>query len=216
MKRAIPSEVTDPYFIAASILYVLALIGLAFISSSWWSALLLGLGMMLLGGLVFVVTNKRVPYPVATIRPQAELWSALIWYSLVMLLAAITLAGGLELVNGFTNWFFLVLAPLGLLALTGRRDVSLRDILRTVGLTRANMKDSGKLAILIMPLTIPFLYIVGNQQRAAIQMIFHTPLRAAMSFLVSFVLALLTAGFVEEFFFRGILQSRLAACLNSE
>jgi membrane protease YdiL (CAAX protease family) len=216
MKLVISSKLTDPYFIAASILYGLALIGLAFVSSSWWSALLLGLGVLLLGGIVLVVTNKQVPQPIAIIRPQAELWSALIWYGLVVLLATITLASGLELVNQFTNWFFLVFVPLGLLVLTRGHAVYLRDALRSVGLTRTNIKDAMKLAVLIMPLTIPLLYTVGDQQRAAIQMIFHAPLRAVMSFLASFVLALLTAGFVEEFFFRGILQSRLAACLGSE
>jgi len=216
MKGMISSKLTDPYFIAASVLYVLALIGLAFVSSSWWSALLLGFGVVLLSGVVLVVTDRRVPQPTTIIRPRAELWSMLIWYGLVILFATITIANGLELVNQFTNWFFLVLVPLGLLVLTRTRDVSLRATLRSVGLTRTGMKDALKLAVLIMPLSIPLLYIVGDQQRTAIQMIFHTPLRAGVSFLVSFVLALLTAGFVEEFFFRGVLQSRLAACLGSE
>ena len=128
----------------------------------------------------------------------------------------VTIANGLELVNQLTNWFFLVLVPVGLLVLTRRRAVSLRAMLRSVGITRTGMKDALKLAVLIMPLSVPLLYIVGEQQRSGIQMIFHSPLRAAVSFLVSFVLALLTVGFVEEFFFRGILQSRLAACLGSE
>lgn len=216
MKRAISSILTDPYFIAVSILYMLALIGLAFVSSSWWSALLLGLGVMLLSGIVLFVTGGRLPPPVAIVRPQAELWSMLIWYGLVILLATYTLANGLELVNQFTNWFFLVLVPLGLLTLIRGRGVSLRATLRSIGFTRTNMRDAVKLAVLIMPLTIPLLYVVGDQQRAAIQMIFHTPLRAVLSFLACFVLALLTAGFVEEFFFRGIIQSRLATCLGSE
>jgi membrane protease YdiL (CAAX protease family) len=140
----------------------------------------------------------------------------LIWYGLVILLATTTMVNGLELVNQFTNWFFLVLVPLGLLVLARTRAVSLRTTLRSVGLTRTGMKDAMRLAVLIMPLSIPLQYIVGKQQRAAIRMIFHTPLRAGVSFLTSFVLALLTAGFVEEFFFRGVLQSRLAARLGSE
>lgn len=216
MKRTISSELTDPYFIAASVLYVLAFIGLAFVSSSWWSALLLGLGVALLSGIVLVVTHNRVPQPITIIRPRAELWSVLIWYGLVILLATITIPKGLELVNQFTNWLFLVLVPSGLLALIRRRAVSLGVTLRSVGLTRTGMKDALKLAALIMPLSIPLFCIVGDQQRTAVQMMFHTPLRAGVSFLVSFVLALLTAGFVEEFFFRGVLQSRLAVCLNSE
>ena len=172
--------------------------------------------MALLSGITLVATNKWVPQPLVITYPQVQLWSILIWYGLVMLLAAVTLANGLELVNGLTNWFFLVLAPLGLLLLTRRRDLSLRDSLRSVGFTRTGMKNALKLAILIMPLSLPLLYVVGEQQRTAIQMIFDTPLRALTSFLISFVLALFTAGFVEEFFFRGVLQSRLTAYLGSE
>jgi len=216
MKRKIFSKWADPFFIAAFVLYGLALIGLAFVSSSWWSAVLLGIGVVLLSGLVWVVTNKQAPQPIAIACPKTQLWSMLIWYGLVVLLAAATLAQGFELVNGFTNWFFLVLVPLGLLALTHGSDISMRDTLRSVGLTRTGMKDALKLVALIIPLSIPLLYIIGDQQRVAIQMIFSAPLQALAPFITGFVLALITAGFAEEFFFRGILQSRLAACLGSE
>lgn len=171
---------------------------------------------MLICGIVLVVTGRRVPPPVVIIRPRAELWSMLIWFGLVLLVAAITLAIGLELVNHFTNWFFLVLAPLGLLILVRRRGGSLRSTLCSVGFTRTQLKDGMILAVVMMPLMIPLLYVVGEQQRAAIQMVFHAPLGAALSFLACFIFALLTAGFVEEFFFREILQSRLAASLGSE
>lgn len=215
IKGIVFSRLADPYFIAAFILYGLALTGSAIVSGSWWSAMLLGFGVALLSGIVLVVTNKQRPH-VTTACSQFQLWSMLIWYGLVILLAVVTLARGLELVNGFTNWFFLVLVPVGLLALKRRHDTSVRDMLHSAGLTRTGMKDALKLVVLLVPLSIPLLYIVGDQQRAAIQMIFNTPRLAVAPFLVSFVLALLTAGFVEEFFFRGILQSRLAACLSSE
>lgn len=197
----ISSVLIDPYFIAASILYMLALSGLAFVSSSWWSALLLGSGVMLICGIVLVVTGRRVPPPVVIIRPRAELWSMLTWFGLVLLVAAITLAIGLELVSQFTNWFFLVLAPLGLLILVRGRGGPLRSTLRSVGFRRTQLKDGVILAVVMMPLTIPLLCVVGDQQRAAIQMVFHAPFRAALSFLACFIFALLSAGFVEEFFF---------------
>jgi membrane protease YdiL (CAAX protease family) len=216
MKLAISPRWTDPYFIAASSLYVLALLGLALSSNSWWSALVLGIGVLILSQVVLAVTGKQASSPEINLYPPAQLGSVLIWYGLVILLAAMALANGLELVNEFTNWFFLVLIPVGLLHITRSPGVSLRDMLRSTGITRTNLKDTIKLATLIIPLSMPLLYLVGEQQRTAIHLMFEAPLRALMAFLISFLLALFTAAFVEEFFFRGILQSRLAACLGSE
>jgi membrane protease YdiL (CAAX protease family) len=216
MKLASSSKLADPYNIIAAMLYFAALIGLAFVSGSVWPALLLGFGVMLLSTIISLVTKTQVPQIFAVTWPQLQLWLVLIWYGLVTLLAAISLANGVELVNGFTNWFFLVLAPLGILALTRGPGKSLRDILLTIGLTRAGLKNALRLALLIIPLSIPLLYVIGEQQRASIQMFFQNPLNALSSFLISFVFAVFTASFVEEFFFRGILQSRFAAYLGSE
>lgn len=93
---------------------------------------------------------------------------------------------GLELVNQLTNWFFLVIVPFGLLVLVRGSDSAMRDTLRSIGLTRAGLKEALKLAMVIGPLVIPILYLIGDKQRAAIQMIFHEPSRALISFFVSF------------------------------
>lgn len=131
-------------------------------------------------------------------------------------LVALTSAIQLELVNQFTNWFFLVIVPFSLLLIARGRGLALRATLRSVGITRTGLKNSLRLSAIMAPLSIPVLYVVGDQQRAAIEMVFQKPLQALVSFLVSFPLALLTAGFGEEFFFRGVLQPRLARCLGSE
>jgi membrane protease YdiL (CAAX protease family) len=149
-------------------------------------------------------------------QPWAELWLTLVWYGVVILLATLTSAIRLELVNQFTNWFFLVIVPFGLLLIARRRGLALRATLRSIGITHTGLKDGLKLSAVIVPLSIPILYVVGEQQRAAVEMVLHRPLQALVSFLVSFPLSLLTAGFVEEFFFRGVLQSRLARCTGSE
>jgi len=53
MKLMTFSKLTDPYFIVIFVIYVLALIGLAFVSpSALWPALLLGFGRVLLSGIV--------------------------------------------------------------------------------------------------------------------------------------------------------------------
>ena len=209
-------RLADPFIVVALTVYVLALVGLFLTGRALWSVLLLALGTALLSVIALALTRGRVPQPLDVIRPQAELWLPLVWYGTVILLAAFTNAGGLELVNQFTNWFFLVIVPLGLLVLTRRQRSGLKATLHSVGITRAGLKDALKLGVIMGLLCIPVLYVVGDQQRAAVQMMFHKPLQALLPFLVSFILALLTAGFVEEFFFRGVLQSRLAICTASE
>jgi membrane protease YdiL (CAAX protease family) len=207
---------TDPFTLAALTVYVLALIGLFSAVGTLWSALLLGLGTVLLSGIAVAVTQGRKPHPVDVVRPQAELWSALVWYGIVFLLALLTNAKGLEVVNQFTNWLFLVMAPSGLLMRVRGGGRALRATLRSIGLTRRGLKEALKVAVIVGPLTIPLVYVVGEQQRAGIEMMLRQPLRATVSFLVSFALALLTAGMVEEFFFRGVLQSRLVSYLGSK
>jgi len=209
-------RLADPFIVVALTVYVLALVGLFLAAGTLWPALLLALGTALLSVIALAVTRGRVPRSLDVIRPRAELWLPLVWYGIVVLLAAFTNAVGFELVNQFTNWFFLVIVPFALLILTRRQRLGLKATLHSVGITRAGLKEAVNLAVIVGLLCIPVLYVVGNQQRAAVQMVLHNPLQAILPLLVSFVLALLTAGFVEEFFFRGVLQSRLAICVGSE
>lgn len=215
-RRSIGTKLTDPFTIVAIVVYMLALAWLFLAANVLWPALLLGLGVALLSGVVLITTRGHTPQPIDVTRPRVELWATSTWYGIVFVLTALTSSIQIELVNQFTNWFFLVIVPFGLLLVARGRGLALRATLRSVGITRTGLKDGLKLSAIIVPLSIPVLYVVGDQQRAAVEMVFHKPLQALVSFLVSFPLALLTAGFVEEFFFRGVLQSRLAHCTDSE
>ena len=206
----------DPVTAVAVVVYLLAVVGLFLAGGDLWSTLLLGLAVALLSGVVVWATRRRAPRPIEVLRPRVEAWLPLVWYGLVTLLAVVTSAVQLELVNQFTNWFFLVIVPLGLLLVARRRGLAVRAALRSIGITRAGLGGGLRLAALIVPLSIPALYVVGERQRMAVAMMFQEPLRAVVSLLVGFLLALLTVGFVEEFFFRGILQSRLARWIGSE
>jgi membrane protease YdiL (CAAX protease family) len=125
-------------------------------------------------------------------------------------LSALTLAVGVVAVSA-------IVLPGGLLLAVRGRGVSLRETLRSVGLSRRGLGAALQVAILTASLLLPVILLsVNPQQRADILAVLRTPLTAVVRFPVSFALALLLAGFTEEFFFRGILQSRLAAVTGSE
>lgn len=206
----------DPFTLAALALYGAALLGLAATPGLGWSALILGLGVLVLIGTALFATRRQPSSAPDVAQPRAEFWSLLIWYGLVGLLAILTLRRHLEVVNEFTNWLFLVLVPVVGLVLVRRRGPALRTLWRSTGLTRTGLVPAIRLAALIGLFSVPLLALVSPQQRAALRMFLQQPTWAVVAFLVSFTLALLTAGFVEEFFFRGLVQSRAAAYLGSE
>jgi len=209
---------TDPFLLAFAALYGLAFLGLlSVVPGEWSSALILAIGVVAVSAIVLFLFRRQTPPSLNIVRPRAELRAALIWCGGVVLLSALTDAQGFELVNGFTNWLFLFLMPGGLLLAVRGRRASPRETLRSVGLSRRGLVAALKVVIPTALLFLPvLLFSVNPQQRADVLAMLRTPLRAAIRFPASFVLALLLAGFTEEFFFRGILQSRLAAVTGSE
>ena len=176
--RPIGRKLTDPLTAVAVVAYVLALAGLCLNTNAFWPALPLGLGVALLSGIVVVATRRHTPRPVDIVRSRIELWLILAWYGIVVLLATATSAIQLELVNQFTNWFFLVIVPFGLLLIVRGRGLALRATLRSIGVTRLGLKDGLKLSAIIVPLSIPVLYVAGDQQRAAVELILYEPFQA--------------------------------------
>ncbi len=116
------------------------------------------------------------------------------------------------------HWLTLVALPLVLLILYQRRvwdDWSLAKTLATVGLERGKL---GRGLVWAIPL--------GLVVSLLVQLLFSRSSEAFWELIVSgrffyllplaLVMLLLTAGFTEEFFFRGVLQTRLAALLRSK
>ena len=209
-------KLTDPFLLGFMVLYGLAFLGLvSAVPGEWQSALFLATGVVIVSAVVLVLFRGQIPHPVDTVRSRIELWLALMWFLGVYVLAAFTDAHGMEVVNGFTNWLFLFLVPLGFLRAV--RGGSLRETLSSAGLTRCGLGTALKMMLLTVLLFLPvILGSVNGEQREEILAVFFTPARLAIVFPVSFVLALLLAGFTEEFFFRGVLQSRLAVVTGSE
>ena len=208
--------VTDPLFLIFVILYGLALSGVAVAApEEWYRTLFLAAGVIAVSAVILYISRGYQPSPVKCVRPQPELRAAVIWFLCVFILAVLTDARGLEAVNGFTNWILLFCVPLVLLHST-RRHESLSETCKSVGLHRHGLPTAVKIALFSALLFLPFILLsVNPQQRIEILDVFRTP-RVLIAFPLSFLLALVLAGFTEEFFFRGILQSRIAAATGSE
>ncbi|MFQ5706655.1 MAG: lysostaphin resistance A-like protein [bacterium] len=114
------------------------------------------------------------------------------------------------------HWLTLVIVPLILVSVRQRKKLTLSSVqasLATVGLQRDNLKTGIVWAILLgLALSVLQLFLSRSSDKIW-QLIVSG--KAMVLFPLVLVLMLLTAGFTEEFFFRGILQTRLAKLLHS-
>ena len=116
-----------------------------------------------------------------------------------------------------THWITLVLLPLGLLYGVQRKLLSPPSLKRTfssVGLTKKGLKNGFPWAFLIGLLMIPAQLLFSRQRETIWDLL--TSGKFFLLFPIVFLLMFLTAGFTEEFFFRGILQTRFTLLLRSD
>jgi membrane protease YdiL (CAAX protease family) len=115
------------------------------------------------------------------------------------------------------HWLTLVLLPLALLILYQRKQVSsvsLKDTLASVGLRMGNLRRGLRWAVLLgLALSVLQLYL--SRHSAEIWELIRSG-KAILFFPLVLLLMILTAGFTEEFFFRGVLQTRLTVLLRSK
>lgn len=112
------------------------------------------------------------------------------------------------------HWISLVLAPFILvLALHRRAGGSFLSALGSLGIRRGNLK-TGLGMTLVLGVILGFVQLFLSRSGTAALDAFLSG-RALYLFPLAFVLMLLTAGFTEEFFFRGFLQTRLEALTGS-
>jgi membrane protease YdiL (CAAX protease family) len=123
------------------------------------------------------------------------------------------LFGRLE--NEAGHWISLVLLPVGLIWALRKRNglgASAGDVLASVGLRKDWTLGLGW-AFLLGAL-LSSLQLILSRNRGAIMETLLTG-RGLLLLPVAFLLMLVMAGFTEEFFFRGVLQTRLSACTRS-
>ena len=107
------------------------------------------------------------------------------------------------------HWLGLVLLPFVVLYLFERRGGgrSVRHTLESVGLRRGNLRTGVGWAI-VLGLSISALMTFASRKGPEVWDVLLSA-RALYMLPIAFVFLLLTAAFTEEFFFRGVLQTRL-------
>ncbi len=116
----------------------------------------------------------------------------------------------------FEHWLTLVAVPFALLFAFQRRKMpgwSLGRTLASVGFRRGNL-TSGVAWAIPLGLVLSGLQLAVSRNRVEFLEIVSSG-RVLYLFPLLFVFLLFTAGFTEEFFFRGVVQTRLARSLRS-
>ncbi|MGD8360420.1 MAG: CPBP family intramembrane metalloprotease [Gemmatimonadota bacterium] len=113
------------------------------------------------------------------------------------------------------HWASLVLLPFLLVFALHRRDGgSLRSSLGSLGIRRGNLRGGFRIT-LVLGIVLGCAQLLLSRSGPVVLDAVLTG-RALYLFPLAFVLMLLTAGFTEEFFFRGFLQTRLESLTRSK
>jgi membrane protease YdiL (CAAX protease family) len=144
----------------------------------------------------------------AALPGRRESWAALVYFALYM--AYLFAAPESELLH----WLSLVAIPLVIVIALRSGNRSLPAILASFGSRRGNLgKGVGWALLLGAAFGVVQIFLSGNS--AEVQEAILTG-RALYLLPLGFVLMMLLAGFTEEFFFRGFLQTRVEALFGSK
>jgi membrane protease YdiL (CAAX protease family) len=206
----------DPYLWGFILLFGIALIASPVLLTEWLSVILFSLGTIPAVALVIFLTRKQSPFTLEIPRPAVECWAVAGWYVCYMILSTLMKGGGV-LADEFPKWLWFVILPVLLLWIVSRRSRNLKVTLQSVGLHRQGLGRALLLGLSAFVVLLPFIIMsMPSPQIEKLHDVFQEPFRAMIIIPVSLLLSLFTAGFTEEVFFRGILQSRLAKAIGSE
>jgi membrane protease YdiL (CAAX protease family) len=149
----------------------------------------------------------REPPPSLSLTTR-EAWVAPSYFALYLASLFVTLE------SEIVHWATLVGVPLAIaFALAPRERRGFRPVLATFGLRRAEMSRGVWLALALGAAITAVQMTVGGQRDAIWELIRDGS--ALWRFPLTLLLMLLLAGFTEEFFFRGFLQTRIERLVRS-
>lgn len=146
--------------------------------------------------------------PVAGIS-RREAWAALVYFVLYLAYLTVTLESEL------LHWVTLVALPVAIVTLLRPRSMrAARSVLDSFGLRRDTLRRGLGVALLLVVVIGVFQGLGGSVHGQQIRDMVRSG-RVLWTLPVAFVAMLATAGFTEEFFFRGFLQTRLTRLTQS-
>jgi len=156
-----------------------------------------------------MIDSNQPTSPAPEMRNEAA-W-ALTYYAVYIVYLFFSIEGE------FLHWLTMVLIPFGFFYMyqtkrSGSR--SIKPILSSFGLEKTRLLN-GLLWAILIGLLLSFLQLYLSRDRDQISLLF-TSGKFAYLFPIALVLMLFTAGFTEEFFFRGLLQTRLQHLFSSK
>lgn len=133
----------------------------------------------------------------------------LAWYIFYFILSYISCAFQVDIINELSNWLFLVLFPLLIIAVVRKENVI--QTLKKTGLKHFDRKTALRILLICAIYQGVIILIFGLGEFS-----FHIAniFQIVINLPVFFCLMILTAAFTEEFFFRGILQRTIMDSLK--
>jgi membrane protease YdiL (CAAX protease family) len=155
--------------------------------------------------------QQLTPEPTLDLALRAEAPWALVYFALYVGWLFMTLE------NEFLHWVSMVIIPLAILYSVQKIRIpsaGMESTLATVGIKKGNL-TSGILWAIVIGLALSALQLVLSRNRDQIWSLIVSG-KAVVLFPITFVLMLFTAATTEEFFFRGVLQTRLQSLFRSK
>lgn len=206
----------EPFFWGYVLLFAAAfLLSLGF-TADWVSEIYLFAGIVITSVILLNLTRKDILPYMNIPRPAVEGSLALGWF-LAFFVASMVTHDNSIFGNEGAKWMWFVILPVSGIWLVGRSHRSFKDTLRSIGIQRQGIKKALLLGLLAFMVMSPAIIIsLSATQTDKLQDLLNYPMKLAVMIPVGFVLMLATAGFTEEVFFRGILQTRLSWWFGSD
>ena len=183
---------------------------------SWGSEIVRFTGAIITSVILLYFTQKVSLPDIDIPRPAVEGLLALEWFSAFFVASMVTHDSSI-FGNEGNKWIWFVILPVSGIWLVERSHRSFKETLLSVGIKLQGIDKALLLGLLAFILMCPVIIVsLSPTQTDKLQDLMNYPMKLAVMIPVGFVLMLVTAGFTEEVFFRGILQARLSRWLESD